>query len=197
MIPVLHYVKRRFARLSLARKLTAMSVVTTTASDPGCAVFLVYDFSSLAIASCATWGCWPRHRPKARRRSSSATQAAAEILKGSPKTVTSCCSHPGRDGTTRRFDRRAQRRPRVVAPADAVSTGSQWYAFTLVGLTLLRPVVFEDEPIGAVAIVADQDEIKNRAVSLGKIIGPCFGTSGLPSPWRTGFRGSSRRRFCG
>ena len=180
---MLQRVKAAFAHLSLARKLTAMSVVTTTASlILACAVFLVYDFSTSRDRLVRDMGMLA---DVIGRNSQAAIEfgdakGAAEILKGlTPNAHIVSAVILARDGTPlARFDRAGSTPgPASSFPADAVRNGSPWYAFTAGGLTLLRPILFENEPIGAVAIVADQDEIKTRAVSLGKIIGAVlFGT---------------------
>ena len=181
---MLSHVKRRLALFSLARKLTAMSVVTTTASlILACAVFLVYDFSTSHDRLVRDMGMLADVIGK---NSTAAIEfgdakGAADVLKGlTPNAHIVSAVILARDGTPlARFDRGGAKPtgPASPLPADAVRNGSSWHVFTAGGLTLLRPVLFVNEPIGAVSIVADEDEITTRAVSLAKIIGAVlFGT---------------------
>ena len=181
---MLHRAKTWFAHLSLARKLTAISVITTAGSlILACAVFFAYDFSTSRDRLVRDMGMLA---DVIGRNSTAAIEfgdakVAAETLKGlTPNAHIVSAVIVARDGTPlARFDREGSTPSGLMPsfPREAVRDGQAWHAFTVGGLTLLRPIVFEEEPIGAVLIVSDQREIWTRAASLGQIVGAVmFGT---------------------
>jgi len=176
--------KTWIAHLSLARKLTAISVITTAASlILACAVFFAYDFSTSRDRLVRDMGMLA---DVIGRNSTAAIEfgdekGAGDTLKGlAPNGHIVSAVILARDGTPlARFDRDGSKPsgPPPSFPPQAVQDGQPWHAFTFGGLTLLRPIVFEKEPIGAVFIVSDQREIWARAASLGQIVGVVlFGT---------------------
>ena len=84
------------------------------------------------------------------------------------------------DGTPlARFERGGSTRSAALPPhlTDALRKGQAWYAFTDDNLMLMRPIVHDQEVVGAVVIEADQREIWARAVNVAKIVaGVLFGT---------------------
>ena len=181
---MLYAAKTWFAHLSLARKLTAISVITASASlILACAVFFAYDFSTSRDRLVRDMGMLA---DVIGRNSTAAIEfgdekGAGETLKGlTPNQHIVSAVILARDGTPlARFDRDGSKPsgPPPSFPRQAVQDGQPWHAFTFGGLTLLRPIVFENEPIGAVFIVADQRGIWTRAANLGQIVAVVmFGT---------------------
>jgi signal transduction histidine kinase/DNA-binding response OmpR family regulator/HPt (histidine-containing phosphotransfer) domain-containing protein len=181
---MVYRVKTWVAHLSLARKLTAISVITTAASlILACAVFFAYDFSTSRDRLVRDMGMLA---DVIARNSTAAIEfgdakGAAETLKGlMPNGHIVSAVILDRDCTPlARFDRDGSKPSGSMPPfpRQTVRDGQPWHAFTAGGLTLLRPIVFEQEPIGAVFIVSDQREIWTRAASLGQIVGAVmFGT---------------------
>ena len=177
-------IKGWFAHLSLARKLTGISVVATVASlILACAVFFAYDYSSSRQRLVRDTGMLA----DVIGRNSTATlefgdEAAAEdILVGiaqNPHIVSGMIlSRKGEPLARFNRDGSTQSAGTPSFPADAVRNGQPWYAFTSSRLLLLRPIVLGKETIGAVFIESDLREIWTRAANLGKIVaGVLFGT---------------------
>ena len=175
-------IKAWFAHVSLARKLTGISVIATFASlILACAVFFAYDFSSSRARLVRDMGVLA---DVIGRNSTAAlafgdAKAAEDILRGiaENKHVVSGMILTREGEMLARFDRDGSPTGRPSFPADALQNGQPWYAFTNGGLLLMRPVVLEKETSGAVFIEADQREIWTRAADLGKIVaGVLFGT---------------------
>ena len=175
---MLSHVKIWFAHLSLARKLTAISVVTTAGSLVlACAVFFAYDFSTSRERLVRDMGMLA----DVIGRNSTAALAFADA-KTAGDTLQGIAQNEHiisamiltRDGTPlAQFDRRG---PRAAAkttafPADAVHSGKPWHAFVNGGLLLIRPIVLGSDTVGAVLIESDQREIWSRAAGLAQIVG--------------------------
>ena len=176
-------IKTRFTHLSLARKLTGISVVATVASlILACAVAFAYDFSTSRERLVREVGMLA----DVIGRNSTAALAfgdanAAEDILGAiaqNKHIVFGMILSREGEPLARFDRHGAAGSGVPSfPADALRTGQPWHAFTDDGLMLLRPIVLGKEIVGAVFIEADQGEIWARAADLGKIVaGVLFGT---------------------
>jgi signal transduction histidine kinase/CheY-like chemotaxis protein len=174
---MLSRVKARFARLSLARKLTAISVITTAAALVlvGAVVF-AYDFSTSRERLVRDIGMLA---DVVGRNSTAVVEfgdakAAGETLKSiTPHSHIVSAMIVSREGVLlARFDRDASTTSAAMPefPREAVRDGRPWHAFTGSSLTLLRPILFGTEPIGAIVIVSDQRDIWARAASLGQIV---------------------------
>ena len=177
-------VKAWFAHLSLARKLTAISVVATVASlILACAVFFAYDFSSSRERLVRDMGMLA---DVIGRNSTAAlafgdAKAAEEILRGIAQNKHIVFGDDpvarGRSCSRGSIATAPPDRAGPSFPAEALRNGQPWHAFTDGGLLLLRPIVLGKETVGAVFIEADQREIWTRAADLGKIVaGVLFGT---------------------
>ena len=169
-------VRRWFARLSIARKLTAISVATSAASlILACAVFMAYDRSSsrerllrdmglLAdvigrnSTAALAFGDADAARDTLRGIALNEHIVAADILTEQGTTLASYRASAG------------ARQPAQPVPPAVIRAGQPWHTFTDDGLLVVRPVVLEHERIGAVYIQSDQREIWARAASLGKIV---------------------------
>jgi signal transduction histidine kinase/DNA-binding response OmpR family regulator len=166
-----------FAHLSLARKLTAIGVVTSALSLVlACAVFLAYDFSTsrqrLVLNNAMLADVIGRNSTAALAFGDS--KAAGEILHGialNDHIVSAAIVSPEGE-LLARFDRddagAAALRPEL--PVDAVRSGGAWHAFTGDALVLMRPIVLRGDTIGAVFIKSDLQELWTRAKGLGQII---------------------------
>jgi signal transduction histidine kinase/CheY-like chemotaxis protein/HPt (histidine-containing phosphotransfer) domain-containing protein len=173
----MHYIKTWFADLALAGKLTAISVATTAAALLlVCVVFVAYDISSSRQRLVSDLGMLG---DVVGRNSTAAVtftdpKTASDTLEGLSRNehIVSAMivSHSG--GTLARFDRGAAGDvPHTpMFPADTAQTGKPWRAFTLSSLIVTRPIVFENEVIGAVVIESDLRDIASRTYSLGKIV---------------------------
>ncbi len=177
------HVEAAFARLTLARKLTGISVITTAASlVVACAVFMLYDFSSARDDLARSTGMLA---DVIGRNSTAAlafgdAKAADEILEGVAEdthiVAAMILSREGRP--LARYQRNAsEKAASPYFPMDALLHGRPWHAFTQGSLMLLRPIVLGREVVGAVFIQSDQTEIWARATALGRIAaGVMFGT---------------------
>ena len=165
-----------FAQLSLARKLTAISVVTTTATLlVACGLFLAYDVSTSRERLVRDTGMLAEaisQNSGALLASGDAKVAAGTLrslapnehivramivsLDGEPLAEYQPPGSPSRD-------------PRPF-PAGAVRRGRPWHVFTPNTLRTLQPILRGKEVIGAVFIESDQREIWARATNLGQIM---------------------------
>ena len=172
-----------FARLSLARKLTAISVVATVASlILACAVAFAYDFSTSRDRLVREIGMLA---DVIGRNSTAAlafgdANAADDILGAIAQNEHIVFGMIlSRDGMPlARFDRGGSTRSAALPsfPADALRNGQPWYAFTDGDLMLMRPIVHGQEIVGAVFIEADQREVWARAAVAKIVAGVLFGT---------------------
>jgi signal transduction histidine kinase/DNA-binding response OmpR family regulator/HPt (histidine-containing phosphotransfer) domain-containing protein len=169
-------VKRWFAHLSIARKLTAIGVATSTASlILACAVFMAYDASSsrerlvrdmsmLAdvigrnSTAALAFGDTEAARDTLRGIAINEHIVAADVLTEEGATLASYRASAGTPHSTH------------AVPQAIIRGGQPWHTFTDDGLLVVRPVVLEHDRIGAVYIESDLREIWARAASLGKIV---------------------------
>jgi signal transduction histidine kinase/DNA-binding response OmpR family regulator len=173
-----------FTRLSLARKLTGISVVATVASlILASAVAFAYDFSTSRDRLVREIGMLAEGigRNSTAALTFSDAKAGEDILGAiahNEHIVFGMILSP--EGTPlARFERGGSVRSAVLPPAaaDALRKGQAWYVFTDESLMLMRPIVFDRELLGAVYIEADQREVWARAVNVAKIVGwVLFGT---------------------
>jgi two-component system sensor histidine kinase/response regulator len=173
-----------FARLSLARKMTAISVVTAGGSLVlACAVFFAYDLSTSRQKLVREIGMLA---DVISRNSTAAlafgdAKTAADTLQGVAQNEHIMSAMIlRRDGTPlARFDRRAGGSPNSLGgvPQWALQGRQIWHAFTQGGVMLTRPIVLGNDVVGTVFIESDQDEIWARAAGLAQIVGVVlFGT---------------------
>jgi two-component system, sensor histidine kinase and response regulator len=165
-----------FSQLSLARKLTAMGVVTAATSlILVCAVFFMWDVSTSRERLVREMGMLA---DVIGRNSTAAlafgdAKAAGDTLQGIAlnQHIVSAeiLSAEGNVlANYRRSARSSQASQRDTA--EAIQRGEAWHAFTDDALLLVRPIVFEKDVVGAVFIEADQREIWMRAEGLAKIV---------------------------
>jgi len=173
-------IRNWFAHLSLARKLTAIGVVTSAASlILACAVFVAYDVSSSRQRLVRDMGMLA---DVIGRNSTAAlafrdAQAAGDTLRGIALNehivAAEILSADGNILASYRANT-APRHSAGQAPAAAIQAGQAWHAFTGDRLLVVRPVMFEKDLMGAVLIESDLREIWTRAASLGKIVAAVF-----------------------
>ncbi|MEP6918017.1 MAG: histidine kinase dimerization/phospho-acceptor domain-containing protein, partial [Acidobacteriota bacterium] len=177
-------VKTWFARLSLARKLTAISIVTAGGSLVlACAVFFAYDFSTSRQKLVRDMGMLA----DVIGRNSTATIAfgdvktAGDTLQGISQNehIISAMILTPEGMPLARFTRNPtpglpDQTSRL--PPEALK-GQPWHAFIGRGLMLTRPILQGTEVVGAVFIESDLREIWTRAAGLAQIVGAVlFGT---------------------
>jgi signal transduction histidine kinase/CheY-like chemotaxis protein len=177
-MPVMGFVGTRFARLSLAARITAIGVVTAaTALILAGAVVVVYDMSVSRRQLVRDAGIFADviGRNSAAALAFGDVGAAGDALRGmasNPHIVSAAIlSADGR--VLARYDRAdgsASLRPLPIRH-EAAGNGGAWYRFGGRSLVMLRPVVLEDEVVGAVFIESDQREFWTRTYRLGGIVG--------------------------
>jgi signal transduction histidine kinase/DNA-binding response OmpR family regulator len=169
-------VKTWFAHLSVARKLTAIGVLTSAAAlILACAVFFAYDFSTSRQRLVRQTGMFA---DVIGRNSTAALafgdqKAASDILSAiaiDPHIVSAEIRSPAGDAFAR-YDRdpkaRAAARPNRTG---AAQKDQPWYAFSDGLLLLDRPIVMGGDLLGSVFITADQGEVWERAIGLAWIV---------------------------
>jgi signal transduction histidine kinase/CheY-like chemotaxis protein len=168
-------VKTWFAHQSVARKLTAIGVVTSTAALVlACVVFFVYDLSTSRQRLIRETGTLA---DVIGRNSNAALafgdgKSALDMLRGfalDPHIV--AAEIRTADGEVlARYDRDLDAATTTrLPPSASVQQGQPWYAFVEGGLLLSRPVFMGDEVVGSVFIKADQGEVWARAFGLAEI----------------------------
>jgi signal transduction histidine kinase/CheY-like chemotaxis protein len=160
--------RRSFQRLSLTRKLTGISLFTTTASlMVAGAVLVAYDVSSSRAGTSREVGMLAQ----AVGANSSAAlafgdaAAAEETLRAvavSPHVVTAAILL--RDGTPlARYDRESNRHAGAPLPLlDAAARRADWHTFADGRLRVARPVVLDGDTLGTVYVESDLDEVRTR-----------------------------------
>ena len=167
-----------FTRLSLARKLTGISVVATVASlILASAVAFAYDFSTSRDRLVREIGMLAEGigRNSTAALTFSDAKAGDDILGAiahNEHIVFGMILSP-QGAPLARFERGGSVRSAVLPPAaaDALRKGQAWYVFTDESLMLMRPIIFDRELLGAVYIEADQREVWARAINVAKIVG--------------------------
>jgi signal transduction histidine kinase/CheY-like chemotaxis protein/HPt (histidine-containing phosphotransfer) domain-containing protein len=166
-----------FARLTLAHKLTAISMATTAAALAlVCAVLVTYDNSTSRrrlVQDIGMLGDVVGRNSTAALTFADAS-AASDILAGLGRNehIVSAVIVSRYGGPLARFDRdRAPGAPaRTPAfPPDTAQIGP-WSHFTAESLVVSRPVYLRNEVIGAVVIESDLHGVSSRATSLGQIV---------------------------
>ena len=166
-----------FARLTLAHKLTAISMATTAAALAlVCAVLVTYDNSTSRqrlVRDLGLLGDVVGRNSTAALTFADAT-AAGDILAGLGRNehIVSAVIVSRYGGPLARFDR--DRSPGATArtpavPADLAQT-EPWSHFTSDSLVVSRPIYLRNDVIGAVVIESDLYGISSRATSLGQIV---------------------------
>jgi signal transduction histidine kinase/DNA-binding response OmpR family regulator/HPt (histidine-containing phosphotransfer) domain-containing protein len=166
-----------FARLTLAHKLTAISMATTAAALAlVCAVLVTYDNSTSRqrlVRDLGMLGDVVGRNSTAALTFADAT-AAGDILAGLGRNehIVSAVIVSRYGGPLARFDR--DRSPGATArtpvvPPDSTQTGP-WSHFTSESLVVSRPIYLRNDIIGAVVIESDLYGITSRATSLGQIV---------------------------
>src|SRR5918996_702398 len=161
-------VKNWIANLSLARKLTAIGVVTSaTALIFVCAVFFFYDVTTSRQRLVRDTGMLA---DVVGRNSTAAvafgdSKAAGETLRGIAlnENIVSAAILSPQGEVLARFERTgsAPSSAKIAASLPAVQSGQPWHAFTRDDLLLVRPIVFEKDLLGAVYIESDLREISD------------------------------------
>ena len=173
----MQYIKTWFADLTLAGKLTAISVATTAAALLlVCVVFVAYDISSSRQRLVSEMGMLAdvvgQNSTAAVSFSDpkTATETLAGLRRNEHIVSAMIVSHSGEP--LARFDRGAPGDvPHTpVFPADAAQAGKPWRAFTMNSLVMTRPMFLGNEVVGAVVIESDLKDISTRAYNLGKIV---------------------------
>ncbi len=174
-----------FARLSLSRKLTAIGVVTATASLlVACAVFFAYDYSSSRTRLVRDMGMLA----DVTGRNSTAALAfndgpgATELLRGlAPnRHIVSAMILSPSGAPLARYRREGAPTSTPVFPGPDVLQGDPWSTFTTSSLLMVRPIVMGKDTVGAVFIESDLQEIWDGAKSLSQIVAVVLiGTFGL------------------
>jgi signal transduction histidine kinase/DNA-binding response OmpR family regulator len=175
-----------YHRLSLAKKLTAIGVVTSTISlVVAAAILMAFDFSNARYRLVRDTGMFA---DVVGANSTAAitfgdAKAAAETVRAvavNDDIISTAIWN--RDGELlARFDRRPTENP-VPFPAAAlrVTTGGQWSEFVNGTLRLSRPIVFDNEIIGIVTIESDLSHFWAQVEASGLVVGlVLLGTFGL------------------
>ena len=154
-------------RLSLTRKLTAVSLLTSTGSLlVAGAVLIAYDVSTSRARLPREEGMLAQAigtnstAPLAFGDPAAATETLGAVA-ADPHVVTAAILL--RDGTPlARYDRGAADAAVPIPRLDAAARRSDWHAFLAGRLRLTRPVVLDGDMIGAVYIESDLDEVRTR-----------------------------------
>jgi signal transduction histidine kinase/CheY-like chemotaxis protein len=167
-----------FARLTLARKLTTISMATTVAAlTLVCGVLVTYDITTSRQRLVEDLGMLA---------DVVARNSTAALTFGDTKTATDTLAGLGRNehivsalivshygGPLARFDReqvKSGSAPTPSFPADAAQSGEPWHKFTRNTLVVTRPILLGSEVVGAVIIESDLRGISSRAASLAQIV---------------------------
>jgi signal transduction histidine kinase/DNA-binding response OmpR family regulator len=168
-------VRHVIRRLSLARKLTAMSILTSAAALVTAAVVLVaYDWSS------------------ARERLLNDTVSLADLIGGSSTAVLTFADRKAATETLRvvavkphimsaallladgqelgHYQRPDAASAPPLSDTTTVRTHVAWHAFVTGGLQVTRPILLNREVIGTVFVSSDLDELRTRAVAFIRIL---------------------------
>jgi two-component system, sensor histidine kinase and response regulator len=177
--------KRLFARLSLTRKLTSISMVTTVvAMTVVCATLIIYDIGrararvvrdadvlSEVIGSNST-AALAFGDGKAAAETLRAVAADAHIVRAAIVLESGqIFADYTRDGAP------TEGTEHFGLDANAWKRREPWHTFASGTLVLTRPIVLDNDVLGTVAIESDLGEVWNGAVALGRIIAVAlFGT---------------------
>jgi signal transduction histidine kinase/CheY-like chemotaxis protein len=174
---MIRWVDDWIARLSLARKLTAISIVASAVSLVlVCGAFVAYDVWSFRQRLVRDTGVIAE---VIGRNSTAAiafgdAQAAEGILRELARNehINSAMILSPSGVPLARFDRDGSSRAIAASsiPMDAVRGGQPWHAFTPGHLRLLRPVVLDKDTVGAVFVESDLQEVWTDALHLAGIV---------------------------
>jgi signal transduction histidine kinase/CheY-like chemotaxis protein len=181
--------KNRFAHLSLARKLTAIGVLTSAAAlILACVVLMAYDVSTSRTRLVRDTGMLADviGRNNTGTLAFADAKAAADTLRGIALNehimAAEIVSAEGSVLASYRVpSASADAGSKSAGPSAAIHGGHAWHAFVGDSLLVVRPVYFERDRIGAVYIRSDLREIWTRTASLGKIIAAVFACAFLLS----------------
>ncbi len=171
-------VSRAFRRLSLARKLTAISLVTSAASLLVAGVVLVgYDLSDARAGLVTDVDSMAQAlgaNSKAALAFGDADAALETVRVAAMDQHLVSAAILLRDGTPlARYDRDLTGGAAPASPgmAAAARQGKQpWHAFVNGHLRLARPIVLDGDPVGTVYLEADLGEIRAREVRYAGIV---------------------------
>jgi len=167
---------RWFTGLSLAHKLTAIGLVTSTLSLAiACAVVLTYDYAMSRRTLVLNLGMLADvigTNSKAALAFGD-DKAAGDILHGIARNehivFAAIVSPTGK--VLARFHRAdAQPASDPVMPRDVLTAGRPWHEFTPRRLVLTRPITLGSETVGAVFVESDLWEVWDRAMDVGRIV---------------------------
>ena len=170
-------VNQWFRNLSLARKLTAIGVATSTASVVvACALIVAYDISSSRERLGRDVGLLADvvgDNSTAALAFGDASGASETLGAVSVNTHIVSAAIFLLDGTLfAHYDRdRSEHRPRLPRWAPTSCAGSQpWQAFSGSSLLVARPITLKNDVIGMVVVESDLSEVRERTIRFGRII---------------------------
>jgi signal transduction histidine kinase/DNA-binding response OmpR family regulator/HPt (histidine-containing phosphotransfer) domain-containing protein len=170
-------VKRWIGNLSIARKLTAIGVVTsTTALLIACVALVAYDVSSSRQRLLRDTGLLADvvgANSTAAVAFGDANGASATLAAVAVNRHVVAAAILLLDGTPiARYQRDAgTAHPAApVVDAQVLREARSWQGFSGRGVLVVRPIVLKDEPIGTVVVESDLAEIRERAMHFGGVI---------------------------
>jgi signal transduction histidine kinase/CheY-like chemotaxis protein len=178
----MHTLSWWFGNLSLARKLTAIGVVTSTASlVVACTVLLAYDVSSSRQRLVRDTGLLA----DVIGTNSTAALAFGDA-QGARETLGAVSVNPHIvsaaillwDGMSFAVYQRDSRPPpsmKLSTDREALNHHQPWHGFTGTRLLLTHPIMLKEDPIGTVVLESDLSEIRDRVIRFGSIMGLVLG----------------------
>ena len=165
-----------FRNLSLAKKLTAIGVATsTTAVVVACALIVAYDISSSRERLGRDVGLLAHvvgDNSTAAVAFGDASGASETLRAVSVNTHITSAAIFLLDGTLfARYDRDFDRMPAPPAVGvDVLRRQKPWHAFSGNNLLVARPITLKNDVIGMVVVESDLSEVRERTIRFGRII---------------------------
>ena len=165
-----------FRNLSLAKKLTAIGVATsTTAVVVACALIVAYDISSSRERLGRDVGLLAHvvgDNSTAAVAFGDASGASETLRAVSVNTHIMSAAIFLLDGTLfARYDRDFDRMPAPPAVGvDVLRRQKPWHAFSGNNLLVARPITLKNDVIGMVVVESDLSEVRERTIRFGRII---------------------------
>ena len=165
-----------FRNLSLAKKLTAIGVATsTTAVIVACALIVAYDISSSRERLGRDVGLLAHvvgDNSTAAVAFGDASGASETLRAVSVNTHITSAAIFLLDGTLfARYDRDFDRMPAPPAVGvDVLRRQKPWHAFSGNNLLVARPITLKNDVIGMVVVESDLSEVRERTIRFGRII---------------------------
>jgi signal transduction histidine kinase/DNA-binding response OmpR family regulator len=171
------YVKQWFERLSLARKLTAIGVITSTVSLViACGAVIVHDVSDARadlVRVTSLLGDLMGANSAAALALSDAKAATETLGAAAADTHVISATILSRDGSIfARYDRQPRTQASAPPPVDAARPGHgrPWHAFVDGTLVLTRPIVLDHDVIGTLVVQSDLDAMYEQAFDMARIV---------------------------